>query len=96
MKVVEQTGRTVKKMLQKSDPFRDKECKEKEKCMVCRNDEGTGQCRVTGVTYEIKCSMCDHVYVGETGRNAYSRGLEHQEGLNKKDEKVTPVAAHQQ
>ena len=37
--------------------------------------------------------MCDHVYIGETGRNAYSRGLEHQESLNRKDEK-SPLWRH--
>ena len=45
---------------------------------------GKGDCRASGVTYEISCMQCKKVdppirykYIGETARNAYSRGKEH-------------------
>ena len=37
------------------------------------------------MTYEIRCSDCEYVYVGETGRNAYTRGTEHRDQLIKKN-----------
>ena len=52
--------------------------------MVCAGE--SGGCRNNGVTYEVKCKKCDHLYIGETGRNAYTRGLEHIEGMKNKNE----------
>ena len=46
---------------------------------------GRGACRRECVTYEVKCGDCDSVYIGETARNAYTRGLEHTANLRKKD-----------
>ena len=54
--------------------------------MVCRQD-GKGPCTTHGVTYEIECQGCKDKYVGETARNAYTRGIEHAEGLKSKSEK---------
>ena len=85
IKVVEKTGVTLKRMLQRSDPFRSQDCK-RERCMFCKND-GKGSCIVHGVTYEIKCQGCGAKYVGETARNAYTRGIEHTDGLARKDDK---------
>ena len=42
---------------------------------VWRGDDG--RCRVDGITYKLICKGCDEVYVGETSKNAYTRGLEH-------------------
>ena len=50
IKVVEQSGVTLKRMLQRSDPFREKECNNTNS-LVCSTD-GKGPCRSTGVTYE--------------------------------------------
>ena len=36
-----------------------------------------GRCRVDGITYKVTCKRCEEVYVGETSKNAYTRGLEH-------------------
>ena len=83
IKVVETSGRTVKSIIQKSDPFKRAGCNNIEGCMVCEG--GKGQCRREGVTYEIKCSQCECIYVGETARNAHSRGKEHMAALKKKD-----------
>jgi hypothetical protein len=50
---------------------------------VCRT-EGKGKCDREGVTYEIKCNGCDSEYIGET---AYTRGVEHLQALEKKNER---------
>ena len=35
--------------------------------------------------YEIKCKKCEDIYIGETSRNGYTRGLEHARDYEKKD-----------
>ena len=75
IKVVERSGTTIKQQLQKSNPFGVKKCSDHENCMVCRS--GGRNCRRDGVNYSITCDKCGAVYIGETGRNAYTRGLEH-------------------
>ena len=71
--------------MQKNYPFKRKQCKDEQKCMVCSKGD-TGGCRESGVTYQISClsnietgNGCGSIYVGETGRNGYSRGLQHQD-----------------
>ena len=80
-KIVESGGRTVKSLLQKSNPTATVGCTA-EDCIACKGDRGTGgNCRKSNVTYEIECGMCEgedkSVYVGETSRNLYTRGVEH-------------------
>ena len=85
--VAEVPGKSVKRMLQRSDPFKRKKCGDHEKCMVCTG--GGSGCRSNGVTYEVRCKLCGDFYIGETGRNGYTRGLEHRDGIiNKNDESV--------
>ena len=85
-------GSSLKKRLQKSDPFKERMCRDSEKCMVCGDGEG-GMCRRDGVTYEVVCKGCDGKYVGETSRNAFNRGLEHKSDLRKKNAK-SPLHLH--
>ena len=73
--VAEVPGTSPKRRLQRSDPFKEKKCKD-ENCLVCVEGDG-GRCRVDGITYKVTCKRCDEVYVGETSKNAYTRGLEH-------------------
>jgi hypothetical protein len=81
-KIVESGGRTVKSLLQKSNPTATIGCTA-EDCIACNGgDRGAGgNCRKNNVTYEIECGMCQgderSVYVGETSRNLYTRGAEH-------------------
>ena len=82
--VVEKPGDTLKKRLQRSDPFRRKFCDKKEKCMVC-SGEGGGRCRDESVTYVVLCSECEARYIGETARNGHTRGIEHRSALRKRD-----------
>ena len=86
VKVVEGTGRSIKNILQKSDPFNTTGCQppQRDECPVCVS--GNGGCRREGVTYEITCGSCSHVYVGETADNAHHRGKQHAYGLRRKYE----------
>ena len=73
--VVEQSGVTLKRMLQRSDPFQERKCNNIN-CLICSTG-GKGSCRSTGVTYELVCQICRHKYIGETSLSAYTRGKEH-------------------
>ena len=56
---------------------------EQKGCLACRGGARGkgGNCRQSNVTYEIECGLCHEtdksIYVGETSRNLYTRGLEH-------------------
>lgn len=84
IRVVEQSGTTLKSMLQKSDPFKPKRCT-KVDCLVCRTD-GKGNCHSTGVTYELVCKVCCNKYIGETSRSACTLGREHLNALERREE----------
>ena len=76
IKIVEQAGTSLKRLLQRSDPLRHTSC-DREDCLVCTGGDGKNACDTNNVTYEIKCEKCGDIYVGETARNAYTRGKEH-------------------
>ena len=44
---------------------------------MCTGGDGKNACDTNNITYEIKCEKCGDIYVGETARNAYTRGKEH-------------------
>ena len=46
-------GRSLKKILQRLDPFKGKKCEDPDKYIVCTG--GGRGCRSNGVTYEVKC-----------------------------------------
>ena len=85
IKVVETSGRTIKSVVQRSDPFKRARCVDKENCMMCKVEGNEGRCRKASVVYEIECGECKDIYVGETSRNAYTRGAEHKKSLDKKE-----------
>ena len=85
IKVVEKAGIAIKRLLQRSDPCKPRQC-EREDCLVCRTD-GKGPCDRQSVTYEIKCTECNNIYVGETSRSVYTRGKEHEMSLSDKEER---------
>ena len=84
----EQTGVSLEKLFQKSNPFQEKSCLSLD-CVVC---DGKGiKCRDEGVGYRGVCKKCKSQnlkseYVGETGKNAYTRGKQHMQGLKGKNE----------
>ena len=85
IKVVENAAIAIKRLLQKYDPFKPRQC-ERDECPVCRTD-GKGPCNRESVTYEIKCTWCNNVYVRETSRSAYTRRKEHSKSLGNKEER---------
>ena len=86
--LIEKTGVSLEKLFQKANPFNEKNC-ENNYCPVC---DGSGiTCRNEGVGYRGVCSECrsqnvESVYIGETGKNAYTRGRQHMQGLKGKSE----------
>ena len=85
IKVIEKTGCTLKRMLQKTSIAEKKECQDKE-CMLCKTGDKKRLCRKEGITYEIMCRACKERYIGETGRCGKERCKEHAEELKKKKE----------
>ena len=75
IKVVERVGTTVKRALQKSNPFQPKDCG-RSGCLFCAEGSGV-DCRTRGVVYELWCKDCKRRYRGQTGRDVYCRGKEH-------------------
>ena len=71
IKVVEKAGQTVKKVLQRSNPFGKKKCN-REDCLVCKIGK-PGDCRKRGCVYQLKCKEDNRKYRGQTGRATYDR-----------------------
>ena len=84
IKVVEQSGTTLKAMLQRSDPFKQRQCVNAD-CLHCQTDRKRS-CQSTDVTYEFVCQACKSKYVREMSRSAYTRGREHFHALERREE----------
>ena len=86
IKVVERAGIKLKKLLQKNDPNKRKECDE-EACFIC-STSNTGNCRKSGVTYDIVCQgdCGGDTYNGETHANGFTRGMQHKTDYQHKRE----------
>ena len=75
----------------KPEPLRKLGCSRKE-CLPCKSaDNSGGDCEKNSVTYKITCETClqagcKTTYEGETGRNAFTRGIEHKQGMRQKSE----------
>ena len=85
LKIIEKTGYTLKRILQKTSITKEKECNDIN-CMICRTSDRKGLCRKEGVTYEIQCKECNDKYIGETGRNGHARMQEHMNDYRMKKE----------
>ena len=88
VKICERGGRKLGSIV-KSDPLKPQVCGRGD-CFPCSN-EGGGDCSKSCAAYKLECQECPKsklsaVYHGETGRNAYSRGLEHFAGLQNRKE----------
>ena len=85
--IIEQTGLSLQKLLQRSNPFSEKSC-EKSECVSC---DGTGvRCRTDSVGYRGVCKECkkeniSSAYIGETGKNLFIRSKQHVSGLRNKN-----------
>ena len=89
-KIVEKGGDTVERRLVKPNPMGSDDCG-KEDCVVCKQPGGGKMCHKCNINYHAKCEhkMCDSnnvKYLGESFRNMYSRGAEHERKRMKKDE----------
>ena len=88
IKVIERSGKKIIRLLQKNDPFKEAECHDRESCLLCSTTQN-GNCRATGIVYDINCGEeCPFVYHGQTGHNAYKRGLKHIDDLNGKRDRL--------
>ena len=86
--VKERSGRKMKADC-KPEPLRKLDC-ERDDCLSCRSGN-PGRCEQNSAGYRISCDACllagsEALYDGETGRNSYTRGLEHQDGLRNMSE----------
>ena len=98
-KIVETGGKTVKTVVQKSNPTATAGCTDLE-CIACRQGRGEGgNCRGSGINYEVECQMCPDgersKYIGESSRNLFTRGREH-ERLSRNRSKKSFMRKHQQ
>ena len=100
IRVVEKSGTKLVRFLQSNDPFKREGCRDAERCMVCKGEDGErgGDCRESGITYKIKClgekegnqgEPCADLYHGETDKNGFTRGGQHEHDLNDGKESST-------
>ena len=79
----------MKERLVKSNPFKNKTCKETD-CQVCKMNPDTN-CKVRDIVYQISClgseedGPCGESYIGESARSLKERINEHVEKYEKKD-----------
>ena len=90
IKIVERAGISLKRQLQKSDPFVGKNCG-RNNCFPCTSG-GKGSCRSVGINYSIYCCECEQedgekVYHGQSARTGFIRGEEHWNDFEHRREK---------
>ena len=87
VKIVERSGTMIKRMVVKSNPWAGGPCGAPE-CLVCKHENGGGDCKKRSVTYRTRCKTCfesgvkrgeklEKVYIGESSRTGRERGAEH-------------------
>ena len=94
-KIVGKAGVTLEQKLRKSNPWNGEKCG-RARCFPCMG-EGGGDCWREGVCYTLWCGDCGEMvaaYKGETGRNGYSRGAEHLDALDQRNEDMSVLWAH--
>ena len=81
IRLVEQAGRQLRRLLCTNDPWRRRGC-EKEMCSTCRGPpKMVGLCYKRNVVYQDICLPCMvgkriSRYIGESSRSLYERGVE--------------------
>ena len=79
--------------MQTSNSFKNRHCGRENICTL----GGTGDCRLEGVTYKIKCvDDCDrkNIYKGESAGNGYTRGKKHKTDLDGRSVSNSPLWRH--
>ena len=88
VKIVEKSGRAVKNILHKSNPWVEEQC-QREGCVPCETGEKKS-CFQMSILYSTQCVPCQKAgitkkYLGETARSAHERGGEHiSDGIKEK------------
>ena len=76
VKVIEKVNNSIKRNIQKSNPFPILHCG-REDCMMCKLKCKTS-CRIRGIVYELVCTDCNKIlYRGQSSRSGYERINEH-------------------
>ena len=94
-KIVEKGGVSLERKLRRSNPWAGGKCG-RPRCFQCRGEKG-GNCWKESVTYTLWCDECGEevaAYKGESGRNGFSRGLEHLDYLEACDEDKSVLWLH--
>ena len=85
----------MEEKFRRSNPWKGEKCG-RPRCFPCMGDQG-GDCWVEGVCYTLWCGQCGVTvasYKGETGRNGFSRGLDHLENLEARSEERSVLWLH--
>ena len=90
VRIVEKSGRTMKQMLVKSNPWSGGLCGRMD-CHPCKSGKENQNCFKRNILYESVCLTCKQndivkVYVGESARSSYERGGEHARDYAKRAE----------
>ena len=91
MRVIERVGTTIKRLLQKSDPFMKSVC-DRNDCVLCQKGSKVN-CRDRGCVYELECIECQRRYRGQTSRSMYERTREHMNDWTQGDDRC-PLVRH--
>ena len=94
-KIIEKSGVSLEQKLRRSNPWSGERCG-RPNCFPCQTDD-SGDCWREGVTYSLVCEECGEAvcqYFGETGRNAFTRGLEHLSNKEADDENKSVLKLH--
>ena len=85
VKVVEKMNNTIKRVLQRSNPFKSTKCG-RDDCNLCKLNMNV-DCRCRGCVYKIVCTECNKRYIGQTCRSMYDRTNEHYDDWREKKER---------
>ena len=91
IKVQEKVDNSIKRELQKSNPFKERTC-HRESCQVCIRGSDL-DCRTRGCIYEMKCEECGRRYRGQTGNSIRERFDQHLSDWESK-ETSSPLHRH--
>ena len=88
--IVCQAPQTLRQLLVRSRLY-DRRCRSRF-CPDCVHRNGI--CKIKGVIYQIECSLCGQIYIGETGRPLADRIKEHLADIRYCQNRSGPWASH--
>jgi hypothetical protein len=88
IKFIETSGHSLQNLLEQPNPFKEPTCG-RENCFPCKQRHG-GKCEKRGAGYVITCEEGDCKekvveYNGESGKNGFSRGVEHLDDYKRRE-----------